>query len=149
MPHDVAGSKGQAAGVNGAAGNADALAVALAENLAIERESILRGDTSLLRAADEGARLLAMERTVQAAATTGRFEVANHRFDALRLEVVFTDGPQGGATLGLAASGMVERVTHDAARTVLERAEAPFRSNFVLRQGAGGRWVILSETRRP
>jgi hypothetical protein len=139
----------EAAGLNGGAANAGQLALALAENLAIEREAMLRADTSLLRAADDGERLLAMERKVQAAATAGRFEVADHRFDALRLEVVFTDGPQGGATLGLDASGTVRRVAYDAARAELDRAEAPFRSRFVLRQGAGGRWVILSETSRP
>jgi Na+-transporting NADH:ubiquinone oxidoreductase subunit NqrB len=137
----------EAAGLNGDARNAGLLAVALAENLAIEREAMLRADTSLLRAADDGERLLAMERKVQAAATAGRFEILDHRFDSLHLELVFTDGPQGGAGLGLEASGTVRRVVYDTARAELERAEAPFRSRFVLRQGAGGRWVILSETR--
>jgi hypothetical protein len=139
----------EAAGLNGDARNAGMLAVALAENLAIEREAMLRADTSLLRAADDGERLVQMERKVQAAATAGRFEVADHRFDALHLEVVFTDGPQGGATLGLDAAGTVRRVTYDAARAELARAEAPFRSRFVLRQGAGGRWVILDEVAGP
>jgi hypothetical protein len=140
----------EAAGLSGAARDPGALAVALAEDLAIEREAMLRADTSLLRAAADGERLVAMERKVQAAATAGRLEVREHRFDALRLEVVFTDGPQGGATLGLEASGTVRQVTYDAARTELERgAEAPFRSRFVLRQGAGGRWVILGETPLP
>jgi hypothetical protein len=139
----------EAAGLKGDAGTAATLAVALAENLAIEKEAMLRADTSLLRAADDGERLVAMERKIEAAATAGRFEVADHRFDSLRLEVVFTDGPQGGATLGLEAAGTVRRVAYDAARAELDRAEAPFRSQFVLRQGAGGRWVILAETDRP
>jgi hypothetical protein len=139
----------EAAGLSGAARDPGALAVALAEDLAIEREAMLRADTSLLRAAADGERLLAMERKVQAAATAGRFEVTDHHFDALRLGIVFTDGPQGGATLGLEASGRVRQVTYDAARTELKRVEAPFRSRFVLRQGAGGRWVILGETTLP
>jgi len=139
----------EAAGLSGAARDPGALAVALAEDLAIEREAMLRADTSLLRAAADGERLLAMERKVQAAATAGRFEVTHHHFDALRLGIVFTDGPQGGATLGLEASGRVRQVTYDAARTELKRVEAPFRSRFVLRQGAGGRWVILGETTLP
>jgi hypothetical protein len=139
----------EAAGLSGAARDPGALAVALAEDLAIEREAMLRADTSLLRAAADGERLLAMERKVQAAATAGRFEVTDHHFDALRLGIVFTDGPQGGATLGLEASGRVRQVTYDAARTELQRVEAPFRSRFVLRQGAGGRWVILGETTLP
>jgi hypothetical protein len=90
-----------------------------------------------------------MERKVQAAATAGRFVVTDHHFDGLRLGIVFTDGPQGGATLGLEASGRVRQVTYDAAQTELKRVEAPFRSRFVLRQGAGGRWVILGETTLP
>jgi Na+-transporting NADH:ubiquinone oxidoreductase subunit NqrB len=140
----------EAAGLSGAARDPGALAVALAEDLAIEREAMLRADTSLLRAAADGERLLAMERKVQAAATAGRLEVMDHRFDTLQLGVVFTDGPQGGATLGLEASGKVRQVTYDAARTELERGgEVPFRSRFVLRQGAGGRWVILSEAPLP
>jgi hypothetical protein len=140
----------EAAGLSGAARDPGALAVALAEDLAIEREAMLRADTSLLRAAADGDRLLVMERKVQAAATAGRFEVLDHRFDALHLGVVFTDGPQGGATLGLEASGRVRRVVYDAARTELERGdEVPFRSRFVLRQGAAGRWVILRETPLP
>jgi hypothetical protein len=139
----------EAAGLSGAARDPGALAVALAEDLAIEREAMLRADTSLLRAAADGERLLAMERKVQAAATAGRFEVTDHHFDALRLGIVFTDGPQGGATLGLEASGRVRQVTYDAARTELKRVEAPFRSRFVLRQGTGGRWVILGETALP
>jgi hypothetical protein len=139
----------EAAGLSGAARDPGALAVALAEDLAIEREAMLRADTSLLRAAADGERLLAMERKVQAAATAGRLEVTDHHFDALRLGIVFTDGPQGGATLGLEASGRVRQVTYDAARTELKRVEAPFRSRFVLRQGAGGRWVILGETTLP
>jgi hypothetical protein len=139
----------EAAGLSGAARDPGGLAVALAEDLAIEREAMLRADTSLLRAAADGERLLAMERKVQAAATAGRFEVTDHRFDALRLGIVFTDGPQGGATLGLEASGRVRQITYDAARTELKRVEAPFRSRFVLRQGAGGRWVILGETTLP
>ena len=140
----------EAAGLSGAARDPGALAVALAEDLAIEREAMLRADTSLLRAAADGERLLVMERKVQAAATAGRFEVLDHRFDTLHLGVVFTDGPQGGATLGLEASGRVRRVVYDAARTELRRGdEVPFRSRFVLRQGAAGRWVILRETSLP
>jgi hypothetical protein len=138
----------EAAALDGAATDAGQLAVALATDLAIEREAMLRADTSLLRAADDGARLLAMERRIQAAATAGRFQVSDYRFDSLRLEVVFTDGPQGGATLGLEASGTVTRVTYDAARAERARVEAPFRSTFLLRPGAGGRWLIVGETSR-
>jgi hypothetical protein len=138
----------EAAALNTGAPAPATLAVALAEALAIEGEAMRRGDTSLLRFADDGERLLAMEREIQAAATAGRFPVRDHTFDALRLEVVFTDGPQGGATLALASSGTVEQVTYDAAGIELERARTPFRSTFVMRPGPGGRWVIISEVDR-
>jgi len=136
----------EAAALHGAAADPGALAVALAEDLAIEREAMRRADTSLLRSADDGARLIEMERRIQAAATAGRLPALDHTFEALRLDVAFTDGPQGGAALALASSGTVEQVTYDAAGTELGRARAPFRSTFVLHQGAGGRWVIVAVT---
>jgi Na+-transporting NADH:ubiquinone oxidoreductase subunit NqrB len=137
----------EAAALN-AAGDPGMLAVALAEDLAVEREAMRRADTSLLRSAADGERLLAMERTIQAAATAGRFPVRDYTFDTLHLEVVFTAGPQGGATLALASSGTVEQVTYDAAGVELERDRAPFRTTFLLRPWPGGRWVITGEARR-
>jgi Na+-translocating ferredoxin:NAD+ oxidoreductase RnfD subunit len=132
----------EAAALNGAA-DPGALAVALAENLAIEAEAMRRADTSLLRSADGGLRVIEMERRIQAAATAGRLPVLEHTFETLHLEVAFTDGPQGGANLALASSGMVERIAYDATGTVLERARAPFRSTFVLSPGPSGRWMII------
>jgi hypothetical protein len=136
----------EAAALNGAAVAPGALAVALAEDLAIERAAMRRADTSLLRSADDGERLIEMERGIEAAATAGRLPALDHTFETLRLEVAFTDGPQGGAALALASSGTVERVTYDAAGTELERARAPFRSTFVLHPGPSGRWVIIAAT---
>lgn len=135
----------EAAALNGGV-DPGALAVALAEDLAIEREAMRRADTSLLRSADDGGRLIEMERRIQAAATAGRLPVLDHTFETLRLEVAFADGPQGGAALALASSGTVEQVTYDAAGTELGRAHAPFRSTFVLHQGPSGRWVIIAVT---
>jgi hypothetical protein len=121
------------------------LAVALAEDLMIEGEAMRRADSSLLRAANDGQRLLAMERRVEVAATRGEFVVANYRFESLHLVVVFTDGSQEGASLAFEAAGVVEHVTLDNAGLEVLREETPFETVFVMRQGAGQRWLIVDE----
>jgi hypothetical protein len=123
----------------------DALAVFLAEALVIEADALLTGDTSLLRAADDGERLIAMERKVEIAATRGDLVVPEHTFDTLHLDVVFHKGPQGGASLGLEATGTVDNVTYDAAGLEQSRESEAFATTFVLSQGAGGRWLIVAE----
>jgi hypothetical protein len=104
-----------------------------------------RADTSLLRGADDGERLVTMERRIEVAATAGELVVAEHRFDSLHLDVVFTDGPQGGASLGFVASGIVDEVTYDQSGTELGRATSPLEETFVLRKGPGERWLIIAE----
>lgn len=126
----------------------DALGVSLAEALVIEADALLTGDTSLLRAADDGERLLAMERKVEIAATSGELVVPEYTFDSLHLDVVFHKGPQGGASLGLEATGTVDNVTYDAAGLEQSREREAFATTFVLSQGAGGRWLIVAETER-
>ncbi len=125
--------------------DAEQMAIFLAEDLAIEGVAILSGDTSLLRAADDGERMLAMERVVQVAATTGRHVVPVHHFDAIALDVAFTDGSQGGASLALHATGTVERVTYDESGTETGRDTLPLDTTFVMSLGSGERWVIVSE----
>ena len=123
----------------------DTLAMFLAEALAIEGQAILSGDTSLLRAADDGERLVEMETRVQIAATRGEHVVPGHTFDSLHLDVIFTDGPQGGASLGLVATGTVENITYDAAGLEQGRVSETFARTFVLGPGAGERWLIVAE----
>ena len=121
------------------------LAVALAEDLMIEGEAMRRADSSLLRAANDGQRLLVTERRVEVAATRGEFVVANYRFESLHLVVVFTDGSQEGASLAFEAAGVVEHVTLDNAGLEVLREETPFETVFVMRQGAAQRWLIIDE----
>ena len=123
----------------------DALALSLAEALALEADALRTGDTSLLRAADDGERLLAMERNVEIAATRGDLVVPEYTFDSLHLEVVFTRGPQGGASLGLMAIGTVDDVTYDAAGVEQSRESDTFATTFVMSKGAGERWLIVAE----
>jgi hypothetical protein len=122
-----------------------ALALMLAEDLSIEAEAMRRADTSLLRGADDGERLVTMERKIEVAATAGELVVAEHRFDSLHLDVVFTDGPQGGASLGFQASGTVDEVTYDQSGSELARSTSVLDKTFVLRKGPGDRWLIIAE----
>ena len=137
---EVEGLNSQIANVGGGE-----LAVALAEDLMIEGEAMRRADSSLLRAANDGQRLLVTERRVEVAATRGEFVVANYRFESLHLVVVFTDGSQEGASLAFEAAGVVEQVTLDNAGLEVLREETPFETVFVMRQGAGQRWLIVDE----
>ncbi len=123
----------------------DTLALELAEGLAIEGEAIRRGDTSLVRSADDGERLIQMERVVEGAATSGEHVVPVFSFDTMHLDVVFTDGPQGGASLGLVTTGTVEKVTYDTVGTEQGRVSEPFARTFVMSPGSGGTWMIVGE----
>ncbi len=144
----VVGVDPEARGLNAdVAGNPGALAVALAQDLAVEAQAVEKLDPSLLRIADGGDRLVAMERQIESAATEGSAAVSNYRFDTLDLTVAYADGPQGGADLALVATGTVEQVTYAADGTESKRDQAPFHSTFVLGQNSAGRWVITSETK--
>jgi hypothetical protein len=140
----IATASAEAMALNGEV-DPDALALMLAENLEIEAMAMLRSDTSLLRAADDGERLVEMERIVEVAATTGQLVVLEHDFDSLHLEVVFTDGPQGGASLAFVAEGTVDEVTFDVSGAELGRVTNSLSSTFVVGKGTGERWLILSE----
>ncbi|MEX2623330.1 MAG: hypothetical protein WD651_06360 [Acidimicrobiia bacterium] len=121
------------------------VALAVAKNLAIEGEAMRRADPSLLRSANDGERLVELERRIEAAATAGELVVDHYSFDSLHLRVVQTEGPQGGASLAVDAVGTVEEVTYDPLGVELRRATAAFASTFVLRQGSDGRWLITAE----
>ena len=145
LPPVTVGSEVEALNSAVAAGGANDLALALAEDLLIEAEAMRRADSSLLRAANDGQRLIDMERRIEVAATRGEFIVSNYRFDSLHLFVVFTDGTQGGASLAFEGRGLLEVVTLDAEGGEIGREESPFASVFVMREGSGDRWLITDE----
>lgn len=119
------------------------LAVVLAENLKFEGEAMLRGDSSLLAAADSGDRLVEMQRRIDDALAIGVRVVADHTFESLSLSVVFTEGSQGGPGLAFEARGVVEEITYDALGVEQQRATSPFAATFVLRQSLGDRWLLV------
>ena len=133
----------EVAALNGAAADdPGVLAAGLARALAVEGEAMRRADTSLLRAADDGPRLVEMERSIEHAATADRLPVPTYRFTGLRLIVEYVDGPQGGANLAFQAEGTVQTVTYDAAGDELDTTEVPFASTFVVRTSDTGDWII-------
>jgi hypothetical protein len=125
--------------------NPQQLAFALAENLAIEAEAMLKAESSYLRGAADGQRLIDQERRIETATTAGRLPVRHYLFETLHLHVVYAAGPQGGASLALDARGAVETITYDNQRAVLGRETSDFATTFVLRQAATGRWLITDE----
>jgi len=131
-----------------AAGGAEGLALTLAENLAIEAEAMLLGESRLLLSADFGPRLAEMEHRMKRSVATGEWVVPHYKFDSLNLLVVETSGGQG-ADLGFLATGVVEEVIYDADGVEIRRESAPFASMFVLRQASGDHWLIVEEVEAP
>ena len=123
----------------------NALALGLAQALAVEGEAIRRADTSLLRSADDADRLIEMERLVEQAATNGLYAVPTYTFDSLHVDVAPTDETQNAASLGLVATGTVDTVTYDAAGAEQGRVSEPFSKTFVLIPAVGDRWLIVDE----
>jgi hypothetical protein len=120
------------------------LALLLVENLAVEAQAVLRGDPALLRAVDHGDRLAALEQQIARSGTAGDRVVADYTFDSLHLSVIFTEGSQGGPSLGFSATGTVDQITYDAGGAELARATAPFATTFVMRQALGDRFLIVA-----
>ena len=134
------------AGLNSdVANNPQQVAVALAEDLAIEAEAMRRAESSYLREAADGERLIDQERRIEMAATAGQLPVPHYLFETLHLHVVHIAGPQGGASLALDARGTVETTTYDSQGAELGRVTTDFEATFVLRQTATGRWLIAVE----
>ncbi len=122
--------------------DADALAIALAENLAIEAEAMRRGEAAVLTAADFGPRLIAMSAAMEDAAAAGEWTVADYSFDSLQLRTFFAAGGQG-TDLALEATGTITETIVDADGVVLTSDHETFATTFVLRQATDDRWLIL------
>jgi hypothetical protein len=126
-------------------GSAEALAVTLAENLAVEAAARRDSDPSLLRTVNHGPRLVAMERRIEQDAVAKRRVVETYRFDSLRLRPFYGANSQLGASLGFDATGTIDRVTFDETGAETGRATVPFSTTFVLSQATGDRWLIVDE----
>lgn len=122
------------------------LALALAENLEIEKEAIRQGDRSLLAPADGGFRLTEMQERIDQASGGGARVAFDYEFDSLTLGVSETARGQSGAALAFVGTGTVEEITYDASGVEQDRTESGFETTFVMRQVGGVRWLIVDVT---
>lgn len=122
---------------------ASLVVVSLAENLAIEGEAMRTANGGLLGLAAGGNRLDEMQARLDAAIATGDRPVDVYTFDSLQMSVHRAEGEQLSMGLVVHAEGTVQRVWYDAMGTEQESESAEFRGEFVLRQIAGDRWLIV------
>jgi hypothetical protein len=135
---------GDVADIVAEVGDGSQLALALAENLAVEAEAMAAGDVSMLLAVDMGQRLADVESFIDLAVSDGIRVVTEHHIDSLALRVMGSDGSQAGAALGFDAVGTTEQITYDAAGVEQSRETIPMATTFVMRQG-GNRWMIAHD----
>ncbi|HEX6868916.1 MAG TPA: hypothetical protein VF119_08925 [Candidatus Limnocylindrales bacterium] len=120
---------------------AQAILLTLAENLELEREALLRGDSEVIRAVDHGDRLAEMEGRLADAATSGRLNVERYAFDDVNVTLIVPFGVQSGLSLGLESRGTATTETYDETGTLVDSTSVPFEGTFVMRQALGDRWM--------
>jgi Na+-transporting NADH:ubiquinone oxidoreductase subunit NqrB len=116
--------------------------VALAQNLELENQALLRRDPALLTAIDHGDRLLEMQARLAAAASG--VEIAHYRFDRIDVRLLVPFGRQDGLSLGFDGSGTVTKETYDAAGALVSRTTEPFAQTFAVRRATGARWLNVA-----
>ena len=124
-----------------------ALAVTLAENLAVEaaarrepRRQPAAGGEPRAAADRDGT----PHRAGRRRQTTGGRDVSLRLAPPRRARPRWADS-QLGASLGFDATGTIERATFDEAGAETGRATVPFATTFVLNQATGDRWLIVDE----
>ena len=75
--------------------------MAMAENLELENQALLRRDPSILPAVDHGDRLDEMRARLQDAVAMGTTTVNHYRFDSIAMRLIAPFGKQDGLSLGL------------------------------------------------
>lgn len=122
---------------------AQEILLALAEDLELENQALLRGDASILLAADHGDRLEDMERRLAEAQASGRTTIARHTFDSVHVVVIAPFGVQTGGSIGLEARGTLTEETYDASGALVDRRSGPFEQTFAMRRPTSDRWLIV------
>lgn len=121
----------------------DRLTLTLAENLAIEAEAMRTVDGSLLGISDGGERLDSMQAGLDTAIATASRVGDVYRFDHLSLRLHEAGEGQTSAGLVFTGSGRVDHVHYDLEGQEVSRDTEDFHLDFVLRQLAGERWVLV------
>jgi hypothetical protein len=120
--------------------DAQSLALKLAQNLELENQAVLAGDTGLLTAVDHGDRLREMTTRVEDATGSGSTEIARYRFDSLFLTVKQL-ASQSGLGMAFEGQGTVTLETYGASGALQATRDEPFDLTFVMRQALGDeRW---------
>jgi hypothetical protein len=123
----------------------DLVSLTLAENLAIEAEAMRTADGSLFALSSGGERLDEMQARLDTAVATGERSADLYELTELAVALHEPVGEgQTSAGLVFTAAGEVDRVVYDATGAETGRVSEPFGSEFVMRQLAGERWVIVS-----
>ncbi|HET8777219.1 MAG TPA: hypothetical protein VFN76_06125 [Candidatus Limnocylindria bacterium] len=130
--HELAG-----AGIN-------EVAIALAQNLALENEALLQRDAELLAAIDHGDRLVEMQAALDDAREIGTTSVMHYTFDAIDVSLLVPFGRQDGLSIGLTGRGTVVREQVDAGGHRIGADPEPFHLTFAMRQATGARWMLVA-----
>ncbi len=123
---------------------AQEVVMAMAENLELENQALLRRDPSILPAVDHGDRLDEMQARLQDAVAMRTTTVNHYRFDSIAMRLITPFGKQDGLSLGLDGTGTMTEETYDANGTRLSSREAPFARTFVVRRATGDRWLNVA-----
>ena len=127
-----------------AEGEAQTVAITLAQNLEVENQALVRRDPALLRAVDHGDRLADMLGRVAAAQGAATVVVTHYRFDSMSLSLIKPFGVQTALSLGVAATGTQVDETVDTSGAVVSRQTSRFQQTFVLRRVTGARWLNVA-----
>ena len=122
--------------------DAQDVALTLAENLEVEAQALRRGEQSLLPSVDDGDRLSAMRKRVDAVIATGTAVIPHYTFESIQVVLVHSKG-QSGLSLGLQARGTVERITYGVDGDERSRETSSFALTFVLSRPTGERWLTV------
>jgi hypothetical protein len=128
---------------------ARAIVLTLVENLELENQALLRGDTGILEAVDHGNRLEEMQAKLQAAKASGTTPVERYQIDDVHVTLLIPFGKQSGLSLGLESRGTVTTDTYDASGHRVARTTAPFAATFAVRRVTGDRWMNVAMVPQP
>jgi hypothetical protein len=124
---------------------AQELVLAMAENLELENQALLRRDASILTSVDHGDRLIEMQDRLRTAIANGTTPIVRYDFDTVAMSLLVPFGRQDGLSIGLDARGTMTEETYDADGALVSRTTAPFARMFALRRATGGRWLNVAD----
>jgi Na+-translocating ferredoxin:NAD+ oxidoreductase RnfD subunit len=123
--------------------------VALAQNLEVENQALLRRDAALLEAVDHGDRLSQMQQRLTDAVTRTATTVRHYDFDTVDVSLLVPFGKQTGASLGFHARGTATEETYGQSGTLTASTSVPLDTMFAVRRATGARWLIVGELPPP